>query len=98
MQLALTRIYSWGWGEGSGHHAATTSSQDCPAGLSELGAHSCVPGAPRLPPPAGTIQAETELPLQDHVCTLEAKADSGVMLLLMSQNQIEVHVSESFHV
>lgn len=28
VQLAQTWIYSWGWGEGSGHHSATISSKE----------------------------------------------------------------------
>lgn len=39
------------------------------------------PGSHSAPPPAQLFQAEMELALQDCMCTLEAKSDSGVTLL-----------------
>lgn len=51
MLLALTRVYSWGWGEGSGHCCChhQLPRMNCPGDISEVRVHSCILGATQLP-------------------------------------------------
>lgn len=53
--IALTRVYSWGWGEGSGHCCChhQLPRMNCPGDISEVRVHSCILGATQLPHPPG---------------------------------------------
>ena len=49
--IALTRVYSWGWGEGSGHCCChhQLPRMNCPGDISEVRVHSCILGCLNLP-------------------------------------------------
>lgn len=78
-QLTLTRIYGWGWEEGSGRHAASTSSRPFKPQSTQLR-----PGSLRAPRCLrGFTPVEREPPPLDPVCASEAEPNWGVLLLLL---------------